>query len=115
MSAIVANATLFPAFTASTASAGVRSLLPVSQADEFQLGKRQNAIAIAGMRSRSQRAFLTVVRRDILSALLTPRLSRTVSSSISVSSASIQVTSPSFNPPQRGVQHSERTWHVECD
>ncbi|WP_276578304.1 hypothetical protein [Bradyrhizobium sp. 192] len=46
MSAIVANATLFPAFTASTASAGVRSLLPVSQADEFQLGKRQNAIAM---------------------------------------------------------------------
>ncbi|WP_275992090.1 MULTISPECIES: hypothetical protein [unclassified Bradyrhizobium] len=42
----MANATLFPAFTASTASAGVRSLLPVSQADEFQLGKRQNAIAI---------------------------------------------------------------------
>lgn len=46
MSAIVANATLFPACTASTASAVVRSLLPVSQADEFRLGTRQNAIAM---------------------------------------------------------------------
>lgn len=79
-SASVASATLFPAFTAPTASAVARWLVGAGRAeqmdhlgavDELQFGKRQNAIAIERWLERKVEAGerLTVVRRDILSAV----------------------------------------------